>query len=97
MTLEKQTFIGSRNILEDGQIQVREDMYIVDTDTGERVMGPTYHRYVVAPGDDVSFKHPLVQKMVSDEWTPEIIKAYQDKLAAILQARLDDATKGAVK
>lgn len=79
MNLQKQTVIDVRTILEDGQIQVREATYVVDIDTGERVMGPTYHRYVVVPGDDVSKLDQGVQRLAATEWTDEVIAAFRRK------------------
>ena len=56
MTITKRTEIGQRTVLVDGQIQVRIDT-VVEEDGKE--IGRTYHRKVLAPGDDVAAEDPL--------------------------------------
>lgn len=77
MPLTERQEIGSREVLPDGQIQVRTDS-IVLRDGVE--ISRTYHRHVLAPGDDVSREDPSVQRIAKAEHTPARIAAY--KLAA---------------
>lgn len=74
--LDKQSVVDSRQVLEDGQIHIRVATYVVDTVTGERVMGPNYRRYVVAPDEDVSQQPAAVRRLANLEWTPAVVAAY---------------------
>ncbi len=61
-------------------IQVRIASWVEDSDTGEKLGGEKYSRYVVAPGDDVSDKPAEVQQIAATLHTPELIAAYQASL-----------------
>jgi hypothetical protein len=74
MALTEKQVIGSRDVLEDGQIQVRRDTVII-RDGVE--ISRTYHRHVVAPGDDVSREDPSVQRIANVEHTLARITAYK--------------------
>ena len=80
MALTKRTEVGSRNVLADGQIQVRTDT-VIEEDGVE--ISRTYHRHVVAPGDDLTNEDPLVRRVASAEHTNAVVKAYQRALAAL--------------
>ena len=73
MTLRKVERIGSREILSDGQIQVRVDTEIYEDDT---LLSTTYWREVISPGQDVSDRSPEVQRIARIEHTPAVVKAY---------------------
>lgn len=60
-------------------IQCREAT-IVKKD-GEEV-GRTYHRHVVAPGDDLANECDEVKAVAGALWTPEVIAAYQASIPA---------------
>jgi|TARA_B100000073_G_scaffold193958_1_gene160534 hypothetical protein len=45
-------------------------------------VGRTYHRNVVVPGQDVSDQPAEVQTIAAALWTPEVIAAYEEQLAA---------------
>ena len=77
MVLTERKEIGSREILADGQIQVREDT-IIERDGVE--ISRTYHREVISPGQDVSSKGPEIRRIVAVEHTPEVIRAYLDSI-----------------
>jgi len=74
MPITKRTEIGSRNVLADGQIQVRVDT-VIEEDGKE--ISRTYHRKVLAPGDDVSKESDLVKRVANAEWTDAVKAAYQ--------------------
>ena len=74
MTITESTEIGSRNILADGQIQVRTDSIILKDGVE---ISRTYHRHVIAPGDDVSREDVSVQRIAKAEHTPAKIAAYK--------------------
>ena len=78
MALTERTIVGSRNIMSDGQIQVRIDT-IIERD-GEEV-SRTYWREVIAPGQDVSSKPNEIQRIALVEHTPSVIKAYLESIS----------------
>ena len=41
----------------------------------------TYHRHVLAPGDDITNEDPKVQAVANAVWTEEVIAAYQALIA----------------
>jgi urease accessory protein UreE len=71
--LEKQ-IVDKVELVESNHIQVRTAT-IIEKDDVE--IARTFHRHVLAPGDDVSAEDPKVQAIVSAIWTEEIIAAYQ--------------------
>jgi len=74
MALEEKIIIGSRELLSDGQIQVRTDT-IIERDGVE--ISRTYHRHVIAPGDSVTDQDPSVQRIARVEHTPARVTAYK--------------------
>jgi len=58
MTLEKKITVDQVEVLENGLVQVRTKTAILDD--GEEISG-TFHRHVVAPGDDYSAEEARVQ------------------------------------
>mgnify|MGYP003661429728 CR=1 FL=1 len=74
MALIKETYIGSRNILADGHIEVRFDTVIKDGT--EIISGPTFSREVISPGQDVSAHHVSIQRIAAIEHTKAVIDAY---------------------
>jgi len=74
MALTERTEIGSREVLSDGQIQVRVDT-IIERD-GEYI-STSYHRYVIYPGQDYSELEDSVKRICKVEHTPEVIAAFK--------------------
>lgn len=74
MALTKQTVISHIGILEDGQIQIRRSRRIFD---GPEMLAEQYHRFVLAPGDDVTTQPPQLQAICQLLWTPQVIADYQ--------------------
>jgi hypothetical protein len=74
MAITERTIIGSREVLPDGQIQVRTDQ-IIEKDGVE--ISRTYHRHVLAPGDSITDQDPSVQRIAMAEHTPAKIAAYK--------------------
>lgn len=73
--LEKKTVIGKIEILESGFVQVRTDTVILDD--GEEI-SRTYHRSVLAPGDDI--EHLIgtrVADVCSAVWTPDTVSTFR--------------------
>lgn len=74
MTLEKIEEVDKIEVLADGQIQVRQSTII--TEDGKE-LSRTFHRHVLAPGDDVENEDARVQAIAMTLWTDEVIEAYR--------------------
>jgi hypothetical protein len=79
MALTETKVIDKIELLESGVVQVREATRILKD--GEQI-AQTYHRWTLAPGQDVSDQPANVQSICQAAWTPEIIAAYQAQLEA---------------
>ena len=79
MALTERTEISRREVLSDGQIQVRTDT-VIERDGVE--VSRSFHRHVVAPGDDVSGEDASVQTVANAVHTAEVIEAYRAAAAA---------------
>ena len=73
MALTERTEISRREVLPDGQIQVRTDT-VIERDGVE--ISRTYHRHVVVPGADVSGEDASVQTVANAVHTDAVIAAY---------------------
>jgi hypothetical protein len=74
MALSERTEIGSREVLADGQIQVRTDI-VIERDGIE--IRRIHHRHVVAPGDDLSAEDEAVRRIATVEHTPRVVTAFK--------------------
>jgi len=74
VALTERTVVSSREVLSDGQIQVRTDT-VIERDGVE--VSRSFHRHVVAPGDDVSGEDASVQTVANAVHTAEVIAAYE--------------------
>jgi hypothetical protein len=79
MTLTEKTIIDKIEVIETNSIQVRTAT-IIEKDGTE--LTRTFHRHVLAPGDDVSGEDPKVQAIATAIWTEEIIAAYSASLVS---------------
>ena len=79
MAITERTEIGSREVLTDGQIQVRTDT-VIERDGVE--ISRTFHRHVVVPGQDISGEDTSVQTVANAVHTAEVIAAYRAAEAA---------------
>ena len=70
--LTKQVVTDQITVLEDGQIQVREDTRILED--GE-VLSHSYHRYVVGPGQRVA--DTRVAAIAAVVHTPAVVQAFR--------------------
>ena len=75
MALTERTVIGAREVLPDGQIQVRTDT-IIEKDGVE--ISKTFHRHVIVPGADVSGEDATVQTVANAVHTAEVIAAFRE-------------------
>jgi hypothetical protein len=72
--LEKIEIVDRIEVLENGCVQVRTKTAIMED--GKQISG-TFHRHVVAPGDDYSAEDERVQAICAATHTPEVVAAYQ--------------------
>ena len=79
MALTERTEISRREVLADGQIQVRTDT-VIERDGVE--VSRSFHRHVIVPGDDVSGEDASVQTVANAVHTAEVIAAYEAAKAA---------------
>ena len=76
MALEKTNVTGSMEVGELGAISVRTDTVITETDDGSE-LSRSFHRKVLAPGDDVSGEDARVQAVANAVWTDEVVAAWE--------------------
>lgn len=74
MALEKNVVVDLIEVVENGCVQVRTKTAILED--GEQISG-TFHRHVVAPGDDYSNEDPRVQAICAATHTKDVIAAYK--------------------
>jgi hypothetical protein len=74
MALEKVEIVDRIEILENGCVQVRTKTAIMED--GKQISG-TFHRHIVAPGDNYSGECDRVKAICAVAQTPEVIAAYQ--------------------
>ena len=72
--LNKVTVVDRIETLENGCVQVRTATRIMDDG---KVVASSFHRHVVAPGEDYSSQDPKVQAICAAVHTPECVAAYQ--------------------
>ena len=72
--LEKIEIVDRIEILENGSVQVRTKTAIMED--GKQISG-TFHRHVVAPGDDYSKQDARVQAICKATHTAAVVTAYK--------------------
>jgi hypothetical protein len=72
--LKKIQVVDRIEVVENGCVQVRTATKIMED--GKQISG-TFHRHVIAPGDDYSAEAERVQAICRVTHTPEVIQAYQ--------------------
>ena len=77
MALEKIITVDMIEVLENGCVQVRTKTAILED--GEQISG-TFHRHVIAPGDDYSQEDERVQAICKAIQVPTVVEAYQASL-----------------
>lgn len=77
MALKEKSVVDKIEVLLNGCIQVRRrDQILKD---GVEVAS-TFHRHVIAPGDDTSAEDSRVAAIATATWTEEVVAAYQASL-----------------
>jgi hypothetical protein len=79
MALNKTEVVDKIEVLENGTIQVRCATRI---DEDGAVLSSSFHRHVLAPGDDLTDQDPKVVAIASAVHTPEVVSAYEAQMAA---------------
>lgn len=77
--LEKVEIVDRVEVIENGSVQVRTRTSILED--GKQISG-TFHRHVVAPGDDYSAEDARVQAICAATHTAGVIAAYKAAQAA---------------
>ena len=79
MALTKQVLVDKIEVTENGSVQVRTATRIVEDGN---VISTTYHRHVVAPGQDYSNEDARVKAICAAIHTQEVIAAYEAMVEA---------------
>ena len=90
MTLEKQITVDLIEVIENGSVQVRTKTAIIEDG---KQLSSTFHRHVVAPGDDYSAEDAKVQAICVAVHTAEVVAAYQAKLEAQRMTNVDSTAQ----
>ena len=79
MALTKETIVDKIEVLEKGQVQVRTATRVLEDGVA---LSSSFHRHVLAPGDDLSEQDAKVSAIATATWTPEVVTAYEAMIAA---------------
>ena len=79
MTIEKQVVVDKIETLENGCVQVRTATRVFDDG---KLIGQSFHRHVVTPGDDYAGEDDRVQAICTATHTADVIAAYKAAQAA---------------
>ena len=74
MALEKVTSVDLIEIIENGCVQARTKTAILEDDIE---ISSTFHRHIVAPGDDYSAEDARVKAICAVMHTPKVIATYK--------------------
>ena len=74
MALEKVQIVDRIEVVENGVVHVRTKTAIMED--GKQISG-TFHRHVVAPGDDYSGEHPRVKAICKATHTADVVRDYK--------------------
>lgn len=78
MSIEKQLVVDKIEVVENGCVQVRTATRFLEN--GE-IVSETFHRHVIAPGEDYSQEDNRVKLICAAMHTPDVISAYQQLIA----------------
>lgn len=72
MAITKETKVDRIEVMEDGQLQIREAVIIKEDDVE---VSRTFHRYVLDPGkgEDITDKDARVQAIAGIIWTNDVV------------------------
>ena len=72
--LTKTTIVDKTEVLENGCVQVRTAIRVMEDGN---ILSQSFHRHVVAPGQDYSGEDERVQAICEAVHTPECVAAYE--------------------
>jgi urease accessory protein UreE len=78
MALTKEIVVDKIEVLEMGQVQVRTATRVLEDGVQ---LSSSFHRHVLAPGDDLSEQDAKVSAIATATWTPAVISAYEAMMA----------------
>jgi len=79
MALTKSVIVDKIEILELGQVGVRTATVVSEDDVE---LSRSYHRHVLAPGDDTSGEDTRVAAVAAATWTSEVVSAWDAFVAS---------------
>jgi len=79
MALTKETIVDRIEVLEMGQVQVRTATRVLEDGVA---LSSSFHRHVLVPADDLSGQDAKVSAIATATWTPEVVTAYEEMIAA---------------
>ena len=74
MALTEKIIVDKIEVIENNSIQIRTAT-VIEKDEAE--VAKTYHRHVVAPGEDITNEDAKVQAIANAIWTEEVINNYK--------------------
>ena len=80
MALEKVEVVDKIEVIEDGTLQVRCAIRVLED--GE-ILSSSFHRHTLAPNADLTDQDPKVVAIAQATWTPEVIAAWEVKEAEL--------------
>ncbi len=78
MALTKEIVVDKIEVLEMGQVQVRTATRVLEDGVQ---LSSSFHRHVLAPGDDLSEQDAKVSAIATATWTPAVVSAYEAMMA----------------
>ena len=79
MALSKTVLVDKIEVLEMGQVQVRQAT-VISEDGSE--LSRTFHRHVLNPGDDTTGRDDRVAAVAAATWTTDVVDAWDAFIAA---------------
>jgi hypothetical protein len=76
----KETTVDQITVAEDGSVLYRAATVVIEN--GIQI-AKTYHRTSLTPGQDLANQPKEVVAACNATWTPEVVQAYQAKVAAL--------------
>lgn len=77
--MEKQTIVDKIEVTANGSVQVRTAIVVKEDGT---VIGQSFNRHVISPGDDYSGEDARVQAICAATHTTEVVESYKAARAA---------------
>ena len=88
MALEKLITVDQIEVVANGNVQVRTKTAVLED--GEEITR-SFHRHIVAPGDDYSAEDARVQAICAATHTADVVAAYAEAQAKLVPVALPEA------